>query len=339
MLIAETIFGKRSQTQDFVTSMLHRHSDGRLDPENAKRKVMTIICAFLNTDGGRLYIGPVQGGSGDWLELPWEQIGIKEDMRNLFGTEVPMEKYTDWVYDEIANYFRNYQDVGSCIKIAKQSEYIVKIEVWPYCYPRIVCMDDGSACLRVGTTNQIMTPEELLAAKRKMLQGKQKQLIEEAAEDEQRRIFISYKRADKDKVFAIKERIEQETGISCWIDLEGIESDAPFRYSIIQAIDNCKVMLFMYSASHKKITDWVHDWTVRELGYAEHMKKRIVFINLDNTELFGVFAFEYGHKQRVDANSDEALTRLCKDLCQWLGVSHNVNSPKIRQTRFPQVTK
>ena len=42
------------------------------------------------------------------------------------------------------------------------------------------------------------------------------------------RIFISYKRADKDKVFELKEKIEAATGEKCWIDLDGIESDAQF---------------------------------------------------------------------------------------------------------------
>ena len=42
------------------------------------------------------------------------------------------------------------------------------------------------------------------------------------------RIFISYKRADKDLVFPIKDKIEAATGEKCWIDLDGIESDAQF---------------------------------------------------------------------------------------------------------------
>ena len=36
------------------------------------------------------------------------------------------------------------------------------------------------------------------------------------------RIFISYKREDKNKVFPLKEKIEAATGEKCWIDLDGI---------------------------------------------------------------------------------------------------------------------
>ena len=42
------------------------------------------------------------------------------------------------------------------------------------------------------------------------------------------RIFISYKRADKDKVFPLKDKIEAATGEKCWIDLEGIESEGMY---------------------------------------------------------------------------------------------------------------
>ena len=48
------------------------------------------------------------------------------------------------------------------------------------------------------------------------------------------RIFISYKRVDKDKVFRIKDQIESTIGEKCWIDIDGIESDAQFANVIIQ---------------------------------------------------------------------------------------------------------
>ena len=50
------------------------------------------------------------------------------------------------------------------------------------------------------------------------------------------RIFISYRRDDKDVVFKIKDEIEKHVGEKCWIDLDGIESDAQFANVIIRAI-------------------------------------------------------------------------------------------------------
>lgn len=89
------------------------------------------------------------------------------------------------------------------------------------------------------------------------------------------RIFISYKRKDKDIVFGLKEKIEKSLGETCWIDLDGIESDAQFVTVIIKAIRNCEVFLFMYSNSHNDIADFTKDWTIRELQYAENLNKKL----------------------------------------------------------------
>ena len=68
------------------------------------------------------------------------------------------------------------------------------------------------------------------------------------------RIFISYKRVDKDKVFKIKDQIEVALGEKCWIDIDGIESNAQFINVIVKAIRECEVVLFMYSKTHAQIT-------------------------------------------------------------------------------------
>lgn len=129
-------------------------------------------------------------------------------------------------------------------------------------------------------------------------------------------IFISYKRLDKDKVFEIKNFIENKTGYKCWIDLDGIESDAQFANVIIRAINDCELFLFMYSHNHTEIDD--NDWTVREINFAEDKKKRIVFVNIDNTPLTDWFKLVFGTKQQVDASSDFAMNKLCVDIARWL---------------------
>lgn len=47
------------------------------------------------------------------------------------------------------------------------------------------------------------------------------------------RVFISYKRADKENVFPLKDKIETAIGEPCWIDMDGIESDAQFAEVIM----------------------------------------------------------------------------------------------------------
>ena len=134
------------------------------------------------------------------------------------------------------------------------------------------------------------------------------------------RIFISYKRVDKERVFAIKDGIEQAIGEKCWIDLDGIESNAQFAAKIMTAINQCDVFLFMRSKEHNKIVDLETDWTYRELNYALAKKKNIVFVNLDNSPMPDWVTFIFPHKQEVDSTDQEKIDRLNKDLCEWLGI-------------------
>jgi len=132
------------------------------------------------------------------------------------------------------------------------------------------------------------------------------------------RIFISYKRVDKERVFKLKEIIERETKEKCWIDLDGIESDEQFGYVIANAIEKAEVFLFMYSHAHSIITDFDKDWTIREINYAQNEKKRIVFVNMDGTPLTKWFNLVFGLKQQVDARSGDAVKKLLQDLKKWL---------------------
>lgn len=133
------------------------------------------------------------------------------------------------------------------------------------------------------------------------------------------RIFISYKRVDKEKVFKIKDQIEAALGEKCWIDLDGIESDAQFKNEIIKAINECKVLLFMYSKEHLRITDSENDWTMRELSFAKSKdKKHIVIINLDGSPLIDIIAFDYATKQQVDATNSRSVSKLICDMKEWL---------------------
>lgn len=146
------------------------------------------------------------------------------------------------------------------------------------------------------------------------------------------KIFISYKRVDKEKVFKIKDFIEKQISAKTWIDLDGIESDAQFVNVIIQAINRCEIFLFMYSSTHSAIVDYEKDWTVKEINFASKKGKRIVFINIDNTPLTDWFEFTFGTKQQVDGTSQSQLLKLCNDLNIWLrqsSVKHNTQKSNI----------
>ena len=154
------------------------------------------------------------------------------------------------------------------------------------------------------------------------------------AQEKKERIFISYKRVDKERVFAIKDGIEQATGEKCWIDLDGIESNAQFVAKIVGAIDECEIFLFMRSKEHNNITNLETDWTIREVNYALEEHKNIVIVNLDNTPMPKWFKFMFPNKQEIDATDPEKIDRLYKDLCEWLGVSPR-NIPQSAKEEIP----
>lgn len=128
------------------------------------------------------------------------------------------------------------------------------------------------------------------------------------------KIFISYSRHDKDKVFKIKEEIEGLIGKeSCWIDLTGIESDKQFIDVIIDAIDQADIFLFMYS----KYSD-SSEWTRKEVEYAKSENKKIVFIKIDKVPLSKYYRFQFGGHDIIDIFDGDQKRKLLFNLLNWV---------------------
>ena len=136
-------------------------------------------------------------------------------------------------------------------------------------------------------------------------------------------IFISYSRHDKDLVHPFVQQISEAIGKEdcCWIDMKGIESGEEFEDIIIQAIDDCRVVLFMLSNSSLK-----SKWTKREVYYAEGEDKRIVPILIDGQRLRGWFKFHFGNVDFIDIQSEEQKAKLINNLRTWLGVEVEAES-------------
>lgn len=141
------------------------------------------------------------------------------------------------------------------------------------------------------------------------------------------RIFISYKRVNKEPVFALIDRIERELGVKCWVDLDGIETSAQFASKICTAIDRAEVVLFMHSSAHLGI-DYDNDWTVRELDYAHSENKHVVLVKLDDAPLKNIFKLIYGTRNNIDSRNPDQWNILMRDLRRWL----NLEAPKTQPT-------
>ena len=116
------------------------------------------------------------------------------------------------------------------------------------------------------------------------------------------KIFISYKRQDKDKVLPIIEEIKQKTGVDCWIDLEGIESGDQFQNVIIDAIEKADIVIFMLSknfiAPYKDEKTGKADYKnqtfpEKEVMYALRHNKRLVPISIDGTTVYNCKWLEF----------------------------------------------
>lgn len=125
-------------------------------------------------------------------------------------------------------------------------------------------------------------------------------------------VFISYSRKDYNKVREIKDVIDREVGINCWIDLDGIESHEQFVNVIVNAINSHEMMLFMMSDSSMQ-----SKWTLNELSLAERRKKRIVLVKIDNAEMPDDFYFLYRLKDQIEWNDSLQRGKLLRNLKSW----------------------
>lgn len=90
-------------------------------------------------------------------------------------------------------------------------------------------------------------------------------------------VFISYSRKDKNRVQTIVKQLEDQLGIECWIDLTSLETNELFVNTIKTAIDNCQILLFMYTQNSDAST-----FAQKEILYAEDNNKTVVLVLLED---------------------------------------------------------
>jgi hypothetical protein len=88
-------------------------------------------------------------------------------------------------------------------------------------------------------------------------------------------VFISYAKKDRIPVKRIVLKLRLQ-GIECWVDESGIEAAASWRQEIANAIQTCKVVLFIVTPQSTK-----SEWVVKELSLASDLKKSILPLRLD----------------------------------------------------------
>ena len=125
-------------------------------------------------------------------------------------------------------------------------------------------------------------------------------------------IFISYSRKDFNKVKAIKEEIDCELGIDCWMDLDGIESGEQFKKVIINAINEHDTILFMLSAN-----SMASPYALKELNFAASKKKRVILVFIESCQMTDDFLFDYQDYDNIDWNNALQHNKLMNNLRRW----------------------
>ena len=125
-------------------------------------------------------------------------------------------------------------------------------------------------------------------------------------------VFISYKREESEKAFAVKDLIEK-WGIKTWIDKDGIFSSYDFKEVIEKAIENTKVVIFM-SSEKSNYSDYVKN----EIKYAITCKKKIIPVMLDHSPFGDGLRMDLANVDQVDYTIQPEFERKLKTSLDYI---------------------
>ena len=107
-------------------------------------------------------------------------------------------------------------------------------------------------------------------------------------------VFISYSRKDKQTVETFCKSFDN-VGITYWMDRTGIDSGDAFRRVIVQAIEDCEILVFFASENANK-----SEWTEKEINTAVYFKKPIIPVRLDKSQYNKSVLFELAGLDFID---------------------------------------
>lgn|GEM_PF-3192883 len=116
-------------------------------------------------------------------------------------------------------------------------------------------------------------------------------------------LFLSYSRKDAPQATELAERFTM-SGISVWIDHQGIDMATSWSNEIVQAIDECKAFIVLLSRSSVE-----SDNVRRELSLAFESKKRILPIELEEVVLPTQIRYELAGTQRARLSDFEGILK------------------------------
>lgn len=126
----------------------------------------------------------------------------------------------------------------------------------------------------------------------------------------EQKVYISYSRTDKEKVYEIKEWLETHTTASfimCQHDVEGLPEQ--YVMDAIKGINECDVFLFMLSDNSQ-----FSERPLMELAFACRKLspglKRVYIININACDVGDSFLFRWGNYRSFDWTNDDSKKQL-----------------------------
>ena len=107
-------------------------------------------------------------------------------------------------------------------------------------------------------------------------------------------VFISYASEDRSRILGLVDRL-REAGVSVWIDQMGIEGATMWTQEIVEAIDNCKVLILAISPCSTESEN-----VVKELALASERRKKILPVCLESSGIPKSMEYQLAGIQRVD---------------------------------------
>jgi TolB-like protein/Flp pilus assembly protein TadD len=136
-------------------------------------------------------------------------------------------------------------------------------------------------------------------------------------------VFVSYSREDKDKVLAVIGELKH-AGVSVWIDQGGIDAATNWGEEIVNAIENCKVLLLMISEVSVTSQN-----VMREVMLVSEKKKHILPVHLTPTTIPATLKYPLAGIQHVEyfrGDPQENLKTIVRSL-ERIGVTTKPTEP------------
>ena len=135
-------------------------------------------------------------------------------------------------------------------------------------------------------------------------------------------VFISYARSDREKVMPIV-GILRSAGVSIWIDEGKIDAATLWSEEIVDAINNCKVMIVMLSKNSTSSEN-----VVKEVMLASENKKQILPVYIESTDVPRKLQYQLAgiqHLEVSESNIEDLSENLSRSLNR-LGID-TIDSP------------